>query len=248
MAGMYAFAVQIYCDFSGYSDIARGCAKCLGIELMVNFKFPYIAINPADRWRRWHISLSTWLRDYLYIPLGGNRHGNYKTYRNLGLTMLLGGLWHGAAWNFIIWGAWEGMLLMVHRFVKGWLDRVSFTKSLFPFWLRNLIKMVVMFQLVCLGWIIFRCRNFEQIQVMFTNLFTWHVNSTEVPIDIFIPIVKFGLPLFFFEYLLYKVDEKSTRSDDTIVTSIAHCATYSLLFYMIAFYGASAQSFIYFQF
>lgn len=100
----YAFALQIYCDFSGYTDMALGSAKILGFDLMANFRRPYFATSIQDFWRRWHISLSTWLRDYLYIPLGGNRRGLPRTYANLLVTMLLGGLWHGAAWNFVIWG------------------------------------------------------------------------------------------------------------------------------------------------
>ncbi len=113
------FAAQIYCDFSGYSDIAIGVAKLLGIDLMTNFNLPYVSRNPGEFWRRWHISLSTWLRDYLYIPLGGNRGGSAKTYRNSMLTMLLGGLWHGAAWNFVLWGGFQGALLCGHRFFTG---------------------------------------------------------------------------------------------------------------------------------
>src|SRR5205814_3543068 len=108
LLGMYAFAWQIYGDFSGYSSIARGCAQLMGFHFMVNFRQPYFAESIQDFWRRWHISLSTWLRDYLYIPLGGNRHGERKTYRNLMLTMLLGGLWHGANWTFVIWGGLHG--------------------------------------------------------------------------------------------------------------------------------------------
>jgi len=115
LLALYAFAFQIYCDFSGYSDMARGLARYMGVEIMVNFNNPYFALNPSEFWRRWHISLSTWLRDYLYIPLGGNRKGPVRTYINLGLTMLLGGLWHGAAWNFVVWGAYQGALLIVHR-------------------------------------------------------------------------------------------------------------------------------------
>ncbi len=159
LLGVYAFAFQIYCDFSGYSDIARGVAKLLGVELMVNFDRPYLALNPSDFWRRWHISLSTWLRDYLYVPLGGNRHGRAKTYRNLMLTMLLGGLWHGAAWNFILWGAYHGALLMAHRLVvvdlKLWRGdgRVS-----------RLVSRVLMFHAVCYGWLLFRATSFEQIR------------------------------------------------------------------------------------
>jgi alginate O-acetyltransferase complex protein AlgI len=112
---LYAFALQIYCDFSGYTDVARGTARLLGFDIMLNFNLPYAARNPSDFWKRWHISLSSWLRDYLYIPLGGNRHGTFNTYRNLMLTMLLGGLWHGAAWTFVLWGAYHGFLLVIYR-------------------------------------------------------------------------------------------------------------------------------------
>ena len=115
VVGTVLFAVQIYCDFSGYTDIARGISKLFGIDLMVNFNQPYFATNPQDFWRRWHISLSTWLRDYLYVPLGGN-HGNLLfVCRNLMITMLLGGLWHGAAWNFVLWGFYQGSMLCAYR-------------------------------------------------------------------------------------------------------------------------------------
>ena len=119
VAATALFAVQIYCDFSGYSDIAIGVAKLLGIDLMTNFNLPYVSRNPGEFWRRWHISLSTWLRDYLYIPLGGNRAGQLKTYRNSMVTMLLGGLWHGAAWNFVLWGGYQGALLVGHGVLTG---------------------------------------------------------------------------------------------------------------------------------
>ena len=111
------YAVQIYCDFSGYSDMAIGLAHTLGFKLPMNFNMPYFAANIADFWRRWHISLSSWLRDYLYIPLGGSRGGSWATYRNLMLTMVLGGFWHGASWTFVFWGFFHGLLLAVHR---GW--------------------------------------------------------------------------------------------------------------------------------
>ena len=111
LVGVYAFAFQIYGDFAGYTDIARGVAKWLGFDLMLNFRMPYFATSPSDFWQRWHISLSSWLRDYLYIPLGGNRQGTLLTYRNLMLTMVLGGLWHGAAWTFVAWGFFHGLIL-----------------------------------------------------------------------------------------------------------------------------------------
>ena len=115
LLALYTFAFQIFCDFAGYSNIARGLGKCMGFDIMVNFNLPYFATNPREFWQRWHISLSSWLRDYLYIPLGGNKKGNIITYRNLAITMLLGGLWHGAAWNFVVWGAYHAILLIIHR-------------------------------------------------------------------------------------------------------------------------------------
>src|SRR5262249_52671598 len=116
--GTLAFALQIYCDFSGYSDIARGTARVLGFDIMWNFNLPYAAVGLRDFWRRWHISLSTWLRDYLYISLGGNRRGTARTYCNLIVTMLLGGLWHGAAWHFVLFGAWHGVGLAAEPALK----------------------------------------------------------------------------------------------------------------------------------
>ena len=156
--GALAFAFQIYCDFSGYTDIARGVARILGFRLMDNFNYPYFSSSITDFWRRWHISLSSWLRDYLYIPLGGNRHGSRKTYRNLLLTMLLGGIWHGAAWTFVIWGAYQGALLMIERLLGGrkaiadWFEARTLTARLT--WIA---RVLVCFHFVCLGWIIFRC-------------------------------------------------------------------------------------------
>jgi D-alanyl-lipoteichoic acid acyltransferase DltB (MBOAT superfamily) len=154
----YAFAVQIYCDFSGYTDVARGAARLMGFDLMVNFHLPYLATSPADFWRRWHISLSTWLRDYLYVPLGGNRAGAARTYRNLLITMVLGGLWHGAAWTFILWGAYHGVLLTVHRALGGALAKVAPRSSIGRrLWLGG--RVTTTFNLVCLGWLVFRAES-----------------------------------------------------------------------------------------
>jgi len=160
LVATYAFAYQIYCDFSGYTDIARGVARLMGIELMLNFRQPYLALNPPDFWRRWHISLSTWLRDYLYIPLGGSRGGTLLTYRNLLLTMLLGGLWHGAAWNFVLWGAFHGLLLVAHRLVVDEWQLWRFEGRVARF-----VARVAMFHLVCYGWLLFRATSFDQIRV-----------------------------------------------------------------------------------
>src|SRR5690606_20634460 len=156
VVGVYAFAFQIYGDFSGYSAIARGVAHWLGYDLMVNFRMPYLAVSPSDFWRRWHISLSTWLRDYLYIPLGGNRAGTVATYRNLALTMLLGGLWHGAAWTFVAWGAFHGLILVAYRAFAG--KRDASERPL----LARLPAMFVMFHLVCVSWLLFRAESIGQ--------------------------------------------------------------------------------------
>jgi len=149
-----SYAVQIYCDFSGYSDMAIGAAHLLGITLPTNFRMPYFAANPAEFWRRWHITLSTWLRDYLYIPLGGNRHGTLMTYRNLLLTMLLGGLWHGAAWKFIAWGMLHGGGLAVERMLEPWIGRRSLSPA------AKAVATLVVFHFVCFAWIFFRAEDF----------------------------------------------------------------------------------------
>ena len=127
----YAFAFQIYFDFSGYTDIARGSAMLFGYHIPINFNMPYIAKNVSDFWRRWHISLSSWLRDYLFIPLGGSRHGKWLTHRNLFLTMALGGLWHGASWNFVVWGIYHGLCLIVHREFVEFKNSIAWLNKLF---------------------------------------------------------------------------------------------------------------------
>lgn len=157
LIAIYAFAFQIYCDFSGYSDIARGLAALMGIDLMVNFNHPYAATSPRDFWRRWHISLSTWLRDYLYIPLGGSRGTRARTYTALLLTMVLGGVWHGANWTFVVWGLYHGALLAAHRRIAvdaGW--RLPDTRAM------RVVSRLVVFHLVCLGWLFFRAENLAQ--------------------------------------------------------------------------------------
>lgn len=161
----WLFAIQIYCDFSGYTDIARGVAKALGFGLMRNFAQPYFAADPQEFWRRWHISLSTWLRDYLYISLGGNRGGPGKTYRNLIATMALGGLWHGAAWNFLLWGLYQGGLLALHRAVAGRHSHTGEgTRRGILASLRRIFAIALFFQVVCYGWLLFRAGSWAQIQ------------------------------------------------------------------------------------
>jgi alginate O-acetyltransferase complex protein AlgI len=161
LIGAYAFAFQIYCDFSGYSDIARGVARLMGFELSRNFDLPYFAARPSEFWRRWHISLSTWLRDYLYISLGGNRRGSLQTYRNLMITMLLGGLWHGAAWTFVVWGAIHGALLCLYRAVEEPVVGV-WPKGALASQIGRALAVVLFFHLTCLAWVFFRAESMTQ--------------------------------------------------------------------------------------
>src|SRR5713226_433591 len=161
---VYGYAVQIYCDFSAYSDIAIALAALLGFRFPANFNQPYRAERLREFWQRWHISLSTWLRDYLYRPLGGNRHGRLKTYRNLLLTMLLGGLWHGAAWKFFAWGALHGGGLALERLIEPSLGRHSQTKA------ARAIATLIVFHFVCLAWIFFRAEDFAVARLYLAGL------------------------------------------------------------------------------
>jgi D-alanyl-lipoteichoic acid acyltransferase DltB (MBOAT superfamily) len=209
LIGVYAFAMQIYGDFSGYSDIARGTARLLGFEIMLNFNLPYLAISPSDFWRRWHISLSTWLRDYLYIPLGGNRYGTFNTYRNLLLTMFLGGLWHGAAWTFVLWGTYHGLVLVAYRIcapdlgetpnrertsaILTWARPVATRLIVAPVFLPNAqslfsrlrraatygLLVLAMFHLTCIGWLLFRAQNVTTIRVFLESILLHPGWSTE---------------------------------------------------------------------
>lgn len=158
LMGVVAFSLQIYGDFAGYTDIARGSARLFGVELIENFKVPYSATSFSDFWRRWHVSLSTWLRDYLYIPLGGNRASRLGTLRNLMVTMLLGGLWHGAGWGFVLWGALHGLYLAVERVVSWRIGR----RPRFPVWL--------VFVVVSLTWIPFRATSFASAMDVLAGL------------------------------------------------------------------------------
>jgi alginate O-acetyltransferase complex protein AlgI len=161
-SGVAAFGLQIYFDFSGYTDMAIGMAGLLGFHFPINFRRPYLAQSITDFWRRWHISLSTWLRDYLYIPLGGNRRGPAMTYRNLLLTMLLGGLWHGASWNFVIWGGYHGCLLALERLTG--IDRPN------RWWL-TIPRIVFTFALVMMGWVFFRAADLPQSLQILRGMF-----------------------------------------------------------------------------
>ena len=169
LSAIAGYAMQIYCDFSGYSDMAIGIALLLGFRFPRNFDSPYKSATITEFWRRWHISLSTWLRDYLYISLGGNRRGRFRTYVNLLLTMLLGGLWHGAAVRFVLWGALHGTALALH---KAWLSIVPGAKIFgrdMPLW-RRVPATVLTFAVVCFGWLMFRAENMQTVQLMLLQI------------------------------------------------------------------------------
>ncbi|OGF26729.1 hypothetical protein A2303_06410 [Candidatus Falkowbacteria bacterium RIFOXYB2_FULL_47_14] len=244
LIAVYAFAIQIYCDFAGYSNIARGLAKCLGIELTVNFNLPYFAANPKDFWRRWHISLSSWFRDYVYIPLGGNRRGRTRTIANLFMTMVLCGFWHGAAWTFVVWGAFHGILLAVHRFISGKLPAVSGRLASKFFYAGQVF---LFFNVICLGWLIFRSSSLKEAWELGRNLFTgWDLALT--------PHLAISLYYFvFFSACLFVVEFFQYRRNDLMYFYRARPAVrilfYLVCFYLIIIYGWSeTQEFIYFQF
>ncbi|NLH15536.1 MAG: MBOAT family protein [Phycisphaerae bacterium] len=192
LVAIYAFAIQIYCDFSGYSDIARGTAKMMGFDIMVNFNNPYFAVDPSDFWKRWHISLSSWLRDYLYIPLGGNRNGVVQTYRNLFLTMVLGGLWHGASWTFVLWGVFHGSILILYRLLG--INSPSSPRFHFG----SLIRGMVMFHLVCFGWLLFRAQNLETVGIFLRSIL-WHPFGSSDAAQAFRTLLFYGGFLVLFQ-------------------------------------------------
>lgn len=241
LLGIYAFAFQIYGDFSGYSAIARGVSRWLGFDLMTNFRMPYFAVSPSDFWRRWHISLSQWLRDYLYIPLGGNRHGALLTYRNLMLTMLLGGLWHGANWTFIVWGAIHGCMLCGFRLLG---DGVKHEAAR-PTFLQRLPRMILMFHLVCFAWLFFRAESITQAGAMLTQLTAWGSLSPIAQTTAGM-LVFFCVPLLLMEWWF---DEQHDPLWLTQVHWGLRTGVYSYLLLMMIFFPPPVPAeFIYFQF
>ncbi|MCA9205876.1 MAG: MBOAT family protein, partial [Planctomycetales bacterium] len=167
LLGVLGFTVHIYCDFSGYSDMAIGTARMIGFHFSENFRLPYLSVSITEFWRRWHISLSSWLRDYLYIPLGGNRLGRVRTYVNLILTMLLGGLWHGASWNFAVWGLLHGGALSLHRRWRGRGEPIEQAAS--PVWYR-LASWATTMLVVTGGWVLFRAASWHEAALIFRQL------------------------------------------------------------------------------
>jgi alginate O-acetyltransferase complex protein AlgI len=235
-----AYAIQIYCDFSGYSDMAIGMARALGFDLSKNFDHPYLATSIQDFWRRWHISLSSWLRDYLYIPLGGNRGGPARTYLNLFLTMLLGGLWHGASWTFVFWGAWHGAALSIDRyFFSGRRGRHSPPASLAV----KLTGWLVTLLVVLIGWVFFRSPNFATALTYFGRMFTFEGDG----IGWYSPFA-IGVILFIAAYHVLLAMGKEAWFDLKPDTILAPAILITLIWLTIAFYPTEFQPFIYFQF
>lgn len=193
-----AYAVQIYCDFSGYSDMAIGTAKCLGYDIPINFNLPYISRSITEFWRRWHISLSTWLREYLYIPLGGNRKGKPRQYLNLWLVMLLGGLWHGASWNFVLWGALHGTALAIHKFYADYIKpRIHLPKPVY-----NLTAWAMTVLFVCTTWVFFRAASFPDAFVILQNMYSWPLADTSSGINWYASGMLLAFPgVIFADYL-----------------------------------------------
>lgn len=238
--GAYAFAWQIYGDFSGYSDIARGSAQLMGFHFMLNFRQPYLATSLQDFWRRWHISLSTWLRDYLYIPLGGSRHGEAKTQRNLMATMLLGGLWHGANWTFVVWGALHGAGLSLGRLGSRATNAVESERS----WWRSWAFRIATFHLVCLTWIFFRAASVGDALAFLSGIAT--VSWRPEFFGAFSMLAFFTLPLFLMDLLLEARGEEYPLA--AAIEPYRVAVACSFLLAVTLFSGSQINAFIYFQF
>ncbi|MDW3651725.1 MAG: MBOAT family protein [Bacteroidia bacterium] len=246
----FFFAFQIYCDFSGYSDIAIGVARMLGFDLMKNFERPYFSRSIGEFWRRWHISLSTWFRDYVYIPLGGNRVVKWRWYYNLFMTFLISGLWHGANWTFVIWGALHGFYLIVENFSKGYMKEKELSNPL-PKIVKDAFSLSITFALVCFAWIFFRANSLSDALLLIQNLFVW------VPGDIgwiFRPEHRFEIVLSFLAIgLLLTVqvfqEKRSMGTWISIQPLFVRWAVYVMLVSIILNFGEfNQQQFIYFQF
>lgn len=245
-AGVICFCVQIYADFSAYTDIARGSARLMGFELRQNFNHPWIAQSPADFWRRWHMSLSSWFRDYVFIPLGGSRGGEWMTARNLMITFLLSGLWHGASWNFILWGGWWGALLVLWRVFDRWLP--GFSKA--PGTARSLLRWAVTFALVNIGWLMFREQNLsELVRQITTNPFTAPADDWRIAGFFVCLMLIYSLPLWLHAWLeqawLPAWREKQDRWPFFAVQTAAGVA---LMLLFLALSSSVSSDFIYFQF
>ncbi len=238
VVGIVAFSLQIYGDFSGYTDIARGTSRLLNIELMRNFEQPYLSRNITEFWRRWHISLSSWLRDYLYIPLGGNRKGTLMTYRNLMITMLLGGLWHGAGWNFVIWGALHGGALALHRVVGGVDDKA-------PLRIRDIPRILLTLVFVAFAWIFFRAENLDQALIIVEHA-SWIRYSGIDPNFEFLTVLCAGVFVLLTDiWQRLELEQKIARGE---APALAGALVGLAVVVVTIFSGGDSAPFIYFQF
>ncbi len=244
LVGVYAFAFQIYGDFSGYSSIAKGIAKWMGFDLMWNFKNPYFAHTPSDFWCRWHISLSSWLRDYLYIPLGGSRKGLAITFRNLIATMGLGGLWHGAGWTFIMWGLYHGLLLLVYRLFQVFKHKKP-DKEEQGFNLRRIFKIVIFFHLICISWLLFRAESIGQASNMLLKIFT-DLSFTDFVGYGLVSIAFYIIPLLMLEYWTERTGNLLVLLDSRLIVQVLVYLYFIMM--LIIFPPLVSQEFIYFQF
>ena len=248
LAGIYGYALQIYCDFSGYSDMAIGIALLLGFRFPKNFDSPYKAATITEFWRRWHISLSTWLRDYLYIPLGGNRKGRVRTYINLLITMLLGGLWHGAAVRFVLWGALHGAALALHKLWLKFVPRAKATGAEMS-WGWRIAGIFFTFNLVCFGWLMFRAESMQTVSLMLHQIFS-NFNLTVAP-----QVLKGYLSVFLLMgagYALHMLPASADRTAQRIVaaspTVVQVLLAAGMIWCVMQIKSSDIQPFIYFQF
>jgi D-alanyl-lipoteichoic acid acyltransferase DltB (MBOAT superfamily) len=240
-AAVVGYAVQIYCDFSGYTDIAIGCALLLGVRFPKNFDSPYKAVNVQDFWRRWHISLSTWLRDYLYIPLGGNRKGPVRTYLNLLATMLLGGLWHGANWTFVAWGGLHGVALAATRAFER--SRGTDPRSVRST-LSSVVGVLLTFHFVCATWIFFRADTFRGATRMFSQLTTLSTFHPNLPLSV-VAVLLVGLGSHFVPERWY---ESMSRRFSGMPALAQGAALSAVAVVVRRMESAEAVPFVYFQF
>ena len=241
---VYAFALQIYGDFAGYSNIARGVSKLLGIELNINFLFPFFSTSIQAYWRAWHISLSTWLRDYLYIPLGGSRGGEWKTYRNLLITMTLGGLWHGAAWTTVLWGTYQGVCLVVGRMVG--VKHPENGESLSEISVRRLLPALLMFQVWCFGLLVFRSTSMAHFAQLSRLVVTDFAPTTITWSALALPLLQITAP-----FLVVHVFQARRGSElaPMELPLVVRYALYGAMFWLVLLFGSfQGAQFIYFQF
>jgi alginate O-acetyltransferase complex protein AlgI len=246
---VYGYALQIYCDFSGYSDMAIGIALLLGFHFPINFNSPYKSQNITEFWRRWHISLSTWLRDYLYISLGGNRKGKFRAYLNQMITMLLGGLWHGASWRFIVWGGLHGIALAIHKMFRAWLDSEDESERKPSTRFSKALNVLFTFHFVCFCWIFFRASSLQTVGEVL-NQILHHLNP-QIFFE-FIAGYKAVTFLMVLGYILHFLPvSREHQAQQTIVRmSLAGKAVFMLVVIILVVQTKSAgiQPFIYFQF